>query len=1182
METRVAKYTLNLFLGVLVALASVFCPYVRAQTVNGSFHGLVTDPTGAAVPGASIVVTSLSNGQIRQTTTDIQGFYTIVDERPGHYSMTVSKSGFSTMKQSDVELLVNQNLAVNFQLQVGRISQQVSVVAANVAIDTTSATMGQVIDSRQVDDLPLNGRQFTELILLSPGAAPKETGQQTGQIVSIGGGGISPSMNGQRGTENMYYLDGIVNNQFFTEGWNISPPPDAIQEFNAQYHTVDARFGMSSGANINVVTKSGGAHIHGDVWEFLRNDDLDAAGFFANLSGSPKPPYKQNQFGGTIGGPVVFPGYDGRNKHTYFFGYYEGFRAPQSSTQFANVPTPQEESGNFSDLLTTSPVTGANGQALTDALGRPMLQGTIYNPYSSRQVTAGEVDPTTGLVAQSTGLVRDAFTGNMIPSSLITPTAAVYLNAFYPAPNYGPGGNTFPNYVTAAAAETIANSFGGGLDHTFANNDTLLGKFYFAQVDDKEANTLKLGRTESHNNGRTAMLGYTHLFSPTFLMTAHYAYIWSWFGSPTDPAGVGLLDQLNAQYVLPPIDNQPQVPQITLGPRLSSTSQFGNALGPMRSHQFNLDIQKVHGSHILSTGLLYMHTHSFTNGWGAGYYFDQFASSGISLAGSNQGSTGDGLASMLMDLPSSLQLFYGNTAAESRQNFIGGYVQDKWQTSRKLTVTVGLRWDFMSPPHYAQGQYSMWNTNCPMGNNQNLSEDQINSITEGCLLMPLPYVVTPTAADPDPPSWRTANARPNVWDPRYGGFQPRFGIAYALRKGTVIRAGFTAFDDHNDFEQLTQDGRGSWPWGGIYEPNDLNRGIPTTFWDNLPATTPLIGTPPVVVGIAQNPAAKIPYVGEFNFGIEQQITRSMALYVDYVGSQGRHQFGSWNYNSPLPSEMGPNAFPNGQPFPFLPYTIQGDDDAFNNDYNALQVKVEKRATNGLAFLGSYTWSKCMDDVEGMWENYPQDSYNFRGDEGPCDFNFPQMFSFNTVYQLPWGSGRSFAGNVGPVVNALIGGWNLSNITSAYSGSPFSVTVPFDNANVGTTQRANEVPGCQLRPAGFVQSWQAWYNPACFVVPPQYTFGTTSRNFLRGPAALDFDMSLFKDFRLTESKKLQFRAEAFNIFNRVNLSPPGGSASGFFSSNLGGATGTNVDTPTFMQSYSAAPGRIIQFALKYYY
>jgi len=277
--------------------------------------------------------------------------------------------------------------------------------------------------------------------------------------------------------------------------------------------------------------------------------------------------------------------------------------------------------------------------------------------------------------------------------------------------------------------------------------------------------------------------------------------------------------------------------------------------------------------------------------------------------------------------------------------------------------------------------------------------------------------------------------------------------------------------------------------------------------------------------------------------------------------------------------MGPNAFPNGQPFPFLTGTTWTDEDIGTANYNSLQVKLDRRVSQGLRLLASYTYSKCLDEDSGEWAEQVQETYDRMADYGPCDYNFPQLLNFSYSYQLPFGAGRHFAQNGGRAAEALIGGWNISGITSAFSGSPFQVTLPFDNANSGNGyQRANVVPGCQLKPAGFQQTIYNWYNPDCFAMPAPYTFGNLARNTLRGPDSWNLDFSLFKDFNLTESKKLQFRAEFFNILNHANLSPPGGTPGGSVSAQ-GGPSETLIETPTFMEILGAAPAREIQFALK---
>jgi hypothetical protein len=702
-------------------------PFLAGQTINGAFHGTITDTSGAAIPGAKVVITNLSNGEVRQALTNSVGYYTVTKLPPGHYSVIVSKSGFTTLRQPDVELLVNQDLDASYTLTVGRVTQQVVVKAAPPMLKTANASLGQVIGSGQVVNLPLNGRQFTQLILLTPGASPKESGQQSAFTIPIGGGGISPSVNGQRGQENNFTLDGVLNNAIFTNVWAISPPPDAIQEFNVQSHITDAEFSISSGANVNVVTKSGSAQLHGDAWEFLRNSSLDAANFFDNFANQAKPPFRMNQFGFTVGGPVMLPHYDGRRKKTYFFGYYEGFRSTEGFTEFNSVPTPQELSGDFSDLLTSQQAVDPTTKLpIVDALGRPVMVGQIYNPYTTRLAPNGQ-------------LVRDPFPGNVAPSGMLNAQALTYLRAFYPLPNFGPGGNHFPNFAVSSSQVISSNQFGVKLDHTFSNNDTLYGNVYYFKPFETEPNSLLLGAGTLQNEAAVVAIGYTHLFSPTLVGSFHYGYNYTNFFDNNQPGGTALLAATNTAGIEPVRDGIPIVPEISLAPRLGGTGQFAIPLGPIRSHEFSADFQKMKGSHTLSAGVMFYHIHSFDDGWGASLGFDQFPSSAIYGANLNASTTGDGLASMLLNLPSSIFAFVGNTAANDTTTWQGYYLQDKWQASRKLNVQVGIRYDYVPPAHYKNNQVSGWNPECPGRVLSTASQAQINQVVDSCFLIPVPF-----------------------------------------------------------------------------------------------------------------------------------------------------------------------------------------------------------------------------------------------------------------------------------------------------------------------------------------------------------------------------------------------------------------------------------------------------------
>jgi hypothetical protein len=1133
----------------------------KAQTVNGTFHGTVSDSSGAILPGATVEVKNASTDLVRQTTTTGDGFYTITQLPPGHYAINVSKSGFTTARQADVELLVNQDAEVNFTLQVGAVSQTVDVTAAPPVLQTNNATLGQVVGSRQVVDLPLNGRQFTQLVLLTPGAAPKETGQQSAFTIPIGGGGISASVNGNRGQENNFTLDGVLNNAIFTNVWAISPPPDAIQEFNVQSQITDAQFSISSGANVNVVTKSGSNQFHGAVWEFLRNDKLDAANFFDNYFNSNKPAFRQNQYGFQAGGPLVIPGlYDGREKRTYVSGYWEGFRSSQGFTVTNNVPSAAELGGDFSDLLIPNsqfpnagkPVDNQGNPLPKDPLGRQLLNGQIFDPYSTRQINGA--------------LVRDPFPGNIINGPL-NQQALTYLKAFYPLPNLNVGPNFFPNFAASSSQVITSDQFGVRIDHTFSNNDALYGNFYYTQPEETFPTSLLTGATVATNKARVVAVGYTHLFSPTLLGSFHYGYNYTNYGSTNTPGGEALLNA-TGQSALEPVRNGiPIVPQIGLAPRLGGTGQFAIPLGPIRSHQFSGDIQKIHGSHTLSAGAMLYHIHSFDDGWGQATGFNQFPTSATYGANLNSSSTGDGLASMLLNLPSNLFGFVGATFADDKTNWQGYYLQDKWQASKKLNLQIGIRYDYVPPARYKNDQVSGWNPDCPVPATRALpNTPEAVALEIACFLIPVPFPTPPTSTLPNGqtvsnPSWPFPNVRKTYFDPKYNGWQPRFGFAYSANPKTVVRGAFTVFTDHNNtLVQESQDPRIAWPFGAGISFGGLNSGmvnceapdlnLSQTCWNNPPSAAqflpPVSYTPAFAFGAT--PRLKIPYAMQYNVSVEREFSPSLTGTVSYVGSGSRHLFIQPMYNAPLPNLMGPGPVAPRTPFPFFGQ-FPWDTNSGVASYNSLQAKVQKHYASGLTFLGSYTYSKCLSIQDEGQSGSIQNPYDWSADKGPCDFNIPHVFVFSYAYQIPYGKGMHWGSSASGVENAILGGWQISGITTAESGLPFTITASAtDVANINPssqTERAN-VTGVPIMPSGFKQTVETWYNPAAFATPASYTFGNVGRNTLRGPKLINFDFALLKDFRLTESKRFQFRSEFFNIANNVNLAPPGGGASGGFS------------------------------------
>jgi len=769
----------------------------------------------------------------------------------------------------------------------------------------------------------------------------------------------------------------------------------------------------------------------------------------------------------------------------------------------------------------------------------------------------------------------------------LNPQALTYLKAFYPAPNLNVGPNVFPNFAAASSQVIKSDQFGVRVDHTFANNDTLYGNLYYTQPTETFPTSLLAGATVNQNLARVIAVGYTHLFSPTLLGSFHYGYDYTNYASTNTPGGEALLNATDQAAFTPVRDGIPIVPQISLSPRLGGTGQFAIPLGPIRSHQFSADIQKISGSHTISGGAMLFHIHSFDDGWGSSIGFDQFATSATYGSNLNASSTGDGLASMLLNLPSSLFGFVGYTAADDKTNWQGYYLQDKWQASKKLTLQIGIRYDYVPPATYKNNEVSGWNPDCPVPSTPPTTQGQINAIVNACFLLPISF---PTP--PGNPSWPFPNVRKTYFDPKYNGWQPRLGFAYSANPKTVVRGAFTVFTDHNNtLVQESQDPRIAWPFGAGVSFGGLNHGLVNctnpslsagqTCFNNEPAAADFLPpnnyTPALAFGAT--PRLKIPYAMEYNLSVEREISPNLTGTVSYVGSGSRHLFIQPMYNAPV--TLGPGPVAPRSPFPFFGQ-FPWDTNSGVASYNSLQVKVQKRFSQGLTFLGSYTWSKCLSIQDEGQSGSIQNPYNWSADKGPCDFNIPNIFVFSYGYELPIGKGKYFGSTMGGIGNAILGGWQASGITTAESGSPFTPTVPFDNANINPsseTQRANPVAGVPLLPSGFKQGPQAWYNPAAFTVPPPFTYGVLGRNTLRGPKLINFDFALLKNFRLTESKSFQFRSEFFNIFNNVNLSPPGGGASGGFST-LGGASTTGVGAPGFMQIFGAAAAREIQFSLKF--
>jgi hypothetical protein len=1052
-------------------------------------------------------------------------------------------------------------------MQVGQVTQQVEVTAAAPVLDTANATVGTVVGNQAVTEMPLNGRSFTSLLQLVPGS------------VATGNGFLATGSNyqisGNRSGSNLFQLDGVYNNEEFFGQYAMQPSIDSIQEFQVQTNITSAEYGRAAGAAIAVATKSGTNDFHGNVFEFLRNDALDANQWFNNYFNVHKTAYKWNQFGGTAGGPIYIPHlYDGRNKAFWFFSY-EGIRNPQNSTNFGTVPTTTELSGDFSGDLgkqLTSCGSSSN-QPCVDALDRPVLQGEIYDPTTTRHVTAGQMDPLTGLVAQQTGFVRNQFscngTANVICPSLISSTTTAYAKVFYPQTSVG-GAN---NIVNTAPQSLNQYQFSTRVDWAFGSKVNTYFRVGDQHDYQKFPSGLPVDFTNLYNTFTNGVASVTWSISPTAVFDFKSAFNRSNITvfNTNPPPGA---EQFLTQYPISgtPVKNTsfPLYPAFNWGSFYTSPGQTGNPfITNVWQELANLTL--IRGKHQIKIGAEYEHLNADYDGLFTNIFtFDQVPTQDpLTLTGG----PANEVASYLLALPSDGLQNIGDTTAYFRQNTPGVYVQDNWKPTQKLTVNAGLRWE-----------YNQW----PFDKYNHLGTYYYETHTFGW------------AGNNPATGQALPNAPRSLINSVWTNFAPRIGLSYQLRPNTVIRAGFGIFYN-GDYAWAGQGPRGQWPYAISSAINSTNATTPdlplATYFP--PYLTVQLGTPPSEQHIvARN--NKTPYTEQWNIGVQQQLARDLLLEVNYVGNNGKNLSGFFNVNDPLP---GPGTIcpptpcstvTNAKPRPATPYaptlgSMSENANVATSHYNGLQVKLDKRFSNGLQGLVTYTWSHLLDTPSG--DNYggtsPQNDLCRYCDYGNSANNYPQIFTAQFLYDLPVGKGKRWMQSGSKVAQAILGNWETTGIYHYNSGAPINLGVPADIANVGqrsNNQRPNYVGGTQtlssfvsdpLNPSNGVRI----LNVNAYANPAQYTYGNLGRYSTVGPHYTNFDFGLYKNFPFSEGKRsVQFRAEFFNFFNIHDFGPSGTVNTTCCESG----NSSFGDTTSVWTSSAGTAARVIQFALKLYF
>jgi hypothetical protein len=1251
----------------LTLLVLVPCA-VFAQVDEGTITGTVTDTSGAVVPNAPVTLTNLDVGLKLQTRTSTAGVYTFSPVRIGHYSVSVSMSGFATTTQTNITLTVSQVLQVNVQLKPGAATETVEVTTAPPVLQTDEASVGQTIGTQEVNNLPLNGRNFTFLAQLGAGT-------QTPQADTRGNAASGAfSANGLRPAQNNYLLDGIDNNSDtvdFLNGTNfvVLPPVDAVQEFKVQTADFSAELGRAGGAVLNATIKSGTNQVHGSAWEFLRNRNLDAADWFENFNGIPKGALIQNQFGASIGGPII------KNK-IFFFGDYEGLRRVLGNVLSGSVPSTAEASSGFtnlSDLIAAQPT--ATPQ--TDSLGRTIPQGTVMDPATTRLVTKNALDPVSGLIATSTGYVRDAFSTvcgpgtktyslaacpdlNQIPASRLDPNA-IKLLQLYPAPTINDTSKLFSNFTSHPKLFEHRNAFDvrGDYDPTQSNQVFLR----FSYVDDPQyipgifggiadGGAFQQGIQTAKSNQTAA--AWTHVFTPQTINVGRVGFNHlhtTRFG----PEGTvtGIPSQFGIQGI-PQVQENGGLPQLDI----SGLATLGsNAFLPSdeisQTLQLTDDFTHIWKQHSFKMGIESQHIKFDTlqPAYSRGNF--DFNGQYANVPQQNNGNTGRAqflLTPMPATVPNGVDYSGGadsiNASNINRtydyKTYLATYFQDDWKVTPKLTLNLGLRWDYFGP---------IQETN---GGQANFVPSALNGGT--------PTYLIPATGKDDRTLSSTANdpalngngfldllAKDGIKleeTNRYGrglvqtqktNFAPRVGFAYEVSPKLVTRGGFGIF--YNSFEN-----QGYGPNIGENYPFVFNftytpqvpAGSPDGLQNVAPIgyNTPWAGCPTASAGgshtlesglscVSFSPAVVnaqglglqglqfdfiTPRTLSANLTVQYSVTRSLSAQVAYVFTQGQDLqtgIGSNNVSQILPAKASTTF---AVPWPDFSHGMSYHATIGASDYNGLQTRLEQQFSNGLTFLFAYTFSKTTGDAGDLLNGGSTGGYRApsvpglgpRFDWSRADFDIRQVVHFSGGYELPIGRGKKFASNIGKLPDQVVGGWSLQWITTLQGGQPVNfgcpnttaaglgcndILVPGQSPKLGLHRDSAGVLNWIGNPGAFSQPCQLGVNPptptGCIPLTGPAALGNAPGQ-ISGPGFHRLDLSLFKGFQISDRFSAQFRAEFFNILNHPNFNAPNFGGNGVVAIGSSG----NYLSKTFGEIGSTRDSpydpRQIQFALKLYY
>jgi carboxypeptidase family protein len=1163
---KIAKIAFLVFVSIFSLPQTCF-----GQAFTGSISGIVTDSSGAAMTDVSIIVIEVNRNVEFRGTTNQQGFYSISPLQPGTYRVRAEKSGFRQFVLDTLPISAQQKANVDIVLQVGEVGESIEVTAKSQLMQTTTSELGTVTSNQQIVNLPLNGRNVQSLVLLTPGVVgmssnggPSESYESQGRFV----------VNGGRDSSSAIQLDGVsVDMPSYIPGMNFYsavPSSEGVQEFRIQTNAFSAEYGRTGGGIVTMVTKSGTNQFHGSLYEYLRNSALDANSFFNNARGVPLGSFKRNEFGATLGGPVILPKLLNGKNRSFFFVEYQGRRQSSGSTNVATLPTALERIGDFSQTR------NAAGQLIQ-----------IFNPYSTREdpVNPGKFlrDPFmcdslgNPLLAESGGRQTTGTPCNKIPQNLLS-QVALNTQQYYPQPNRpGLPFTNQQNYVENETARDLADRGSIKFDQVLTDKQRIFFRYVILNWNNSAPQMWGAGNpgcpdpycVSFSQRQQNAVIDYTNTLSNSLVFNLSYGFARGILDRGSDyrgfrPSTLGLPSSLErGEYTL--------FPQFTI----TNTSVPGvmahwNFRTANVVHTLRGNLTKIAGKHTIKFGA---ETRVFLVNQMQATYVPAFDFSTAGTQGPDprvaSTSSGSAYASFLLGVGSGGYLSTGIRPADA-SNYVGTYIQDDVKLSRNLTVNVGLRWDIEGGTRERYGRTAVFNPDVasPLG-------QMVGMNLRGGYEFP-------------------GSIHPYGWK----NFGPRVGLAYQLAERLVLRTGYGIFFGVPAYSGVFTGPMYSatTPWitsiDGVTPYRTLDNPYPDGYIEPEGSQNGLLAAISSGVNAPVPATMKAPYNQQWNFSIQYTPLHDLLIEAAYAGNKGTHLPLSWQMNQLDPSLVSADALqtvnnpfsgiiPSGtlgqptvqlgqllRPYPQYDSVVFASMSSGNSNYHSLQLKVEKRFALGASAMLAYTWSKLIDDGgtnawigAGDFRNF----YCRKCERGLSAYDQPHRLVANFTYELPFGRGKAWGSNWNRALDAVLGNWQVNGILTYNTSRPLVFGVIQNTSNsFGGAQHA-DTTGVNASLGKSERTLERWFDTSQFSLPSPFTFGSLGRTTnLRADAFRNIDFSIFKGFKVREGLEVQFRAESFNLLNQVVFSAPN----------------TQVGGPTFGQVSSQDNGqRQLQFALK---